>query len=138
MVIESSRAIAEVAREIQVNEGTLGRRLVSGQDGLTCDSLLAARLVTADGSVLEVREEPEPDLLWGLRGRGGNIGVVTEFSCGCIPVPVPMHAGMVIHPLADQARLSAFQGDVETGQSSPVELSIKVTRSSRVSSGNTS
>jgi hypothetical protein len=47
-------------------------------------------------------------------------------------------AGLVIHPLADQARLSAFQGDVETGQSSPVELSIKVTRSSRVSSGNTS
>jgi hypothetical protein len=76
----------------------------------------------------------------GCAAGGGNIGVVTEFSCGCIPVPVPgpVYAGMVIHPLADQARLSASQGDVETGQSSPVELSIKVTRSSRVSSGNTS
>jgi FAD/FMN-containing dehydrogenase len=71
--------------------------------GLTCDSLAAARLVTADGSVLEVTEATEPDLLWGLRGGGGNFGVVTQFSLRLHPVPVPMYAGMVIHPL-DRAR----------------------------------
>ena len=41
----------------------------------------------------------------GCAAGGGNIGVVTEFSCGCIPVPVPgpVYAGMAVHPLADQA-----------------------------------
>jgi FAD/FMN-containing dehydrogenase len=66
---------------------------------LTCDSLAIAQLVTADGAVLEVTEETEPDLFWGLRGGGGNFGVVTSFTLRLHPVPVPMYAGMVVHPL---------------------------------------
>jgi FAD/FMN-containing dehydrogenase len=77
--------------------------------GLTCDSLIAAELVAADGSIHTVSGERDPELLWGLRGGGGNFGVVTRFGFRLHPVPVPMFAGFVMHPLqrASEA-LAAF------------------------------
>jgi FAD/FMN-containing dehydrogenase len=55
-------------------------------EGFACDALIGAQLVTADGEVLEVDEQREPELLWGLRGGGGNFGIVTSFLFKAYPV----------------------------------------------------
>jgi FAD/FMN-containing dehydrogenase len=56
-------------------------------EGFACDALIGAQLVTADGDVLEVDEKREPELLWGLRGGGGNFGIVTHLRYALTEVP---------------------------------------------------
>jgi FAD/FMN-containing dehydrogenase len=66
--------------------------------GLACDNLRAAELVTADGRVLRADASENPDLFWGLRGGGGNFGIVTGFEFDLHPVGPTVCAGAVFYP----------------------------------------
>ncbi|MDP9249876.1 MAG: FAD-binding oxidoreductase [Chloroflexota bacterium] len=66
--------------------------------GLASDNLIGAEVVTADGSVVRATESENADLLWGLRGGGGNFGVVTSFEFRLFPVGPTILGGPVFYP----------------------------------------
>lgn len=80
---------------------TLGGGLgwLNGQYGLTCDNLIGAEVVTADGDILRVGPDDYADLLWGLRGGGGNLAVVTSFTYRLHPISSVL-AGALTYPWA--------------------------------------
>ena len=73
---------------------------LSGSYGLSCDNLISADVVTADGQPLTASANENPDLLWGLRGGGGNFGVVTSLEYQLHPVGPKVLAGFLVYPFA--------------------------------------
>jgi FAD/FMN-containing dehydrogenase len=79
-----------------------GYGLLQGKYGLVADNLLAAEVVTADGDLVTASATEHPDLFWGLRGGGGNFGVVVSFEYRLHSLPQVL-AGQLLYPL-EQAR----------------------------------
>jgi hypothetical protein len=76
-----------------------GYGYLSRKYGLTIDSLLSADIVTATGQFLTASKTDNPDLFWGIRGGGGNFGIVTSFEFKLHPVGPMVLSGMLLHPL---------------------------------------
>ena len=90
--------------------------------GLTIDNLLAVEIVTADGQLRVASAVENPDLFWGVRGGGGNFGVVVSFAYRLHPFGPLVLAGLVVYPIA-QAR-AALQHSRDVMATAPDELTV--------------
>jgi FAD/FMN-containing dehydrogenase len=84
-----------------------GMGWLARQYGLSCDNVTSFELVTADGKAVTASATENPDLFWGLRGGGGNFGVVTEFEFALYPVAG--HTVQVISKFALDNAVTAFK-----------------------------
>jgi FAD/FMN-containing dehydrogenase len=102
---------------------TLGGGLgwLMGIHGLAADNLLSVELVNADGEVLNVTAESDPDLFWALRGGGGNFGVATSLEYRLHPLSEVV-GGLVAHPF--EAARDVLRFYREFTQSVPDELTV--------------
>lgn len=89
--------------------------------GMACDNMIGAEVVTADGKVLHASATENADLFWGLRGGGGNFGVVTTFEFKLHPVST-IFGGMLLYPLARARDVLRLYRDVT--RSAPDALTV--------------
>lgn len=83
---------------------------LSRKYGLTIDSLRSADVITADGRRLTASESENPDLFWGLRGGGGNFGIVTSFEFDLREAGPQLLCGLIVHPGSDgRGALEAYR-----------------------------
>jgi FAD/FMN-containing dehydrogenase len=97
--------------------GKLGRKY-----GLACDNLLAAEVVLADGRQLKASATENEDLFWGLRGGGGNFGIVTAFEYQLHPIGPALLVCSVLHPYTRAGDAMRFYDDFCV--QAPDELSV--------------
>jgi len=134
--VEAGATWGELNHELQVfglaaTGGYVGTTGVSGltlggglgwlvrKHGLALDNLLSVDLVTADGRLVTASSTDNEDLFWGVRGGGGNFGIVTSFEFKVHPAGVVL-AGLVLHPLSRGAETLRFWRDYE--RTAPEEL----------------
>jgi len=95
---------------------------LSRKYGMTIDNLLSAEVVTADGRQVHASETENSDLFWGLRGGGGNFGIVTRFEFQLHPVGPEVLSGLIVFPFAQaKSVLTQFARFTET---MPDELNV--------------
>jgi hypothetical protein len=87
--------------------------------GLAIDNLVSAEVVTADGRVLTVSEREHPDLFWGIRGGGGNFGIITEFTFRLAPVDHILGGDLLL-----PATPEVIRGYLDYAVSAPEELTL--------------
>ncbi len=88
--------------------------------GLTIDNLLSADVVTAGGELVTVSESNHPDLFWGIRGGGGNFGIVTSFEYRLHEVGQELLSGLIVHDAGDALAALEFYREFAAG--APDEL----------------
>jgi FAD/FMN-containing dehydrogenase len=84
---------------------------LSRKYGLTIDNLVSADVVTAEGQLVRASTEENPDLFWGIRGGGGNFGIVTAFEFSLHPVGPEVLSGLIVHPISAAADVLRFYRD---------------------------
>ena len=89
------------------------------RNGLTIDSLRAAELISADGERLVVNSAEHPDLVWAIRGGGGNFGVVTRLNLALHPIGTVLHGTILLLSSA-----AAILGLLEIAHAAPDELTM--------------
>lgn len=89
--------------------------------GLACDNLTAAEMITADGARLRASADENSELFWGLRGGGGNFGIVTSFEFTLYPLG-PILGGLLLHPLTRAREILEIYRDFAA--SAPDELTV--------------
>lgn len=87
--------------------------------GLAIDNLLAAEIVTADGKILQVDSDNNPDLFWAIRGGGGNFGIVTKFKYALHDLD-ECYGGMLLLPATPEV----ITGITQIAKEAPEELSM--------------
>jgi len=97
---------------------TLGGGLgwLMAKHGLAADNLLSVELVTAEGDILEVTEDSDTDLFWGLRGGGGNFGIASSLKYRLHPLQM-VTGGLIAHPFEAAADMLRFYRDAAPGSS---------------------
>jgi FAD/FMN-containing dehydrogenase len=90
--------------------GWLERKL-----GFTCDNLIRAEVVTADGRKVVASDDENADLFWGLRGGGGNFGIVTAFHFRLHPIGPLLLGGLLMYPAQMAGDLVRFYRDFMLG-----------------------
>jgi FAD/FMN-containing dehydrogenase len=93
----------------------------SSKHGLTCDNLISAEVVLADGRVVTASQEENADLFWGIRGGSGNFGVVTDFAFQLHELGPIVLAGLALWPLERASEV--FRGWRDYVDAAPDELS---------------
>ncbi len=91
--------------------------------GLSCDNLIGAEMVTADGRIVRANAEENADLLWGLRGGGGNFGVVTTFEFQLHPVGPEVMFAFVFHDGRGERMAEAIRFYRDYSAEAPDEVS---------------
>ncbi len=91
---------------------TLGGGLgwLMAKHGLGCDNLIGVELVTADGTTLNVDDDTHPDLMWALRGGGGNFGIAASLVYRLHPVDM-VTGGLIVHPIDAAGDMLRFYRD---------------------------
>jgi FAD/FMN-containing dehydrogenase len=102
---------------------TLGGGLgwLMSTQGLACDNLIGVELVTATGQVLDVSDESHPDLMWALRGGGGNFGVAAALTFRVRPQAMVV-GGLIAHPVEAAGDMLRFYRDATAN--TPDELTV--------------
>ena len=101
--------------------GRIGRKF-----GLTCDNLVSADVVTANGRFVKASAKENPDLHWALRGGGGNFGIVTSFEYQLHKVDPLMYGGALVFPFAKPRELLGSFADFIAGASDDLYVDVTI------------